>query len=54
MATHSAIKAANINITYYANDSYSYSVQVTDEDGVAVNMSGDTITMTIKKIKTWH
>ena len=52
MATLTAIKAANYDITYYNADSYDLSVTITDQDGSAVDLSGDTLTMTIKKKKT--
>jgi hypothetical protein len=52
MATLDNLKPANYDITYYANDEFDLSIEVKDADGVAVDLSGDTITMTIKKKKS--
>ena len=51
MANLSAILPANYNIDYYNADSYDLSITITDQDGSAVDLSGDTITLTIKKDK---
>ncbi len=49
MATLIAISPANVPITYYANDSYTLSFQVTDEDGDPVSLGGKTLTLTLRK-----
>lgn len=49
MATLNNIKPAIYNITYYANDVFDLSITVTDQDGVAVDLSGKTLYFTLKK-----
>jgi predicted NUDIX family NTP pyrophosphohydrolase len=46
-----ALSPANQDIYYYANDTRTKSYTVTDGDGAAVDLSGDTITLTIRKKK---
>ena len=46
-----AIAPANQDIYYYSNDSRAKAYTVTDGDGSAVDLSGDTITLTIRKKK---
>jgi hypothetical protein len=47
-----ALAPANQNIYYYNGDSRTKSYTVTDGDGAAVDLSGDTLTLTIKKKKS--
>ncbi len=47
-----ALSPAYQDIEYYNGDSRTKSYTVTDADGVAVDLSGDTITLTIKKRKS--
>ena len=51
MATLDNLKPGNYDITYYANDEFDLSITVTDANGDAVDLSGDTLTLTIKKRK---
>ena len=46
-----SLAPANQDIYYYNGDSRTKSYTVTDGDGAAVDLSGDTITLTIKKTK---
>ena len=46
-----ALSPANQDIYYYNGDSRTKSYTVTDGDGAAVDLSGDTLTLTIKKKK---
>jgi hypothetical protein len=46
-----ALAPANQDIYYYNGDSRTKSYTVTDGDGAAVDLSGDTLTLTIKKKK---
>ena len=46
-----ALSPANQDIEYYSNDSITKSYTVTDQDDAAVNLSGDTLTLTIRKKK---
>ena len=46
-----ALAPAYQDIYYYANDARTKSYTVTDGDGAAVDLSGDTITLTIRKKK---
>jgi len=46
-----ALSPANQDIYYYANDARDKVYTVTDGDGAAVDLSGDTLTLTIRKKK---
>jgi hypothetical protein len=46
-----ALAPANQDIYYYNGDSRTKSYTVTDVDGAAVDLSGDTLTLTVKKKK---
>lgn len=46
-----ALAPANQPIYYYANDARTKSYTITDGDGAAVDLSGDTLSLTIKKKK---
>jgi hypothetical protein len=46
-----ALSPANQDIYYYNGDSRTKSYTVTDGDGAAVDLSGDTLTLTIRKKK---
>ena len=47
-----ALSPANQDIYYYNGDSRTKSYTVTDADDAAVDLSGDTLTLTIKKNKS--
>ena len=47
-----ALGPANQDIYYYNGDSRIKSYTVTDKDGAAADLSGDTLTLTIKKKKS--
>ncbi len=47
-----ALSPANQDINYYNNDSKVKSYTVTDENGDPVDLSGDTLTLTVKKTKS--
>ena len=46
-----ALSPANQDIYYYSNDSRAKAYTVTDGDGAAVDLSGDTLTLTVRKKK---
>ena len=46
-----ALAPANQDIEYYSNDSRIKTYTITDEDGLAVDLSGDTLTFTARKRK---
>ena len=46
-----ALAPANQDICYYNNDSRTKSYTITDADGVAIDLSGDTLTLTVRKKK---
>jgi hypothetical protein len=47
-----ALSPAYQDIEYYNNDSITKSYTVTDQDGNPVDLSGDTLTLTVKKEKS--
>ena len=52
MTTLNSIKPATHDIVYYRNDVLDLAITVTDQDGVAVDLSGKTLTFQARKKKT--
>lgn len=51
MSTLDSRKAASNDIKYYQNDVFDMSIEVTDQDGIAVNLSSKTLKFQVKKKK---
>jgi hypothetical protein len=51
MATLIALSPANKDINYYSNDEFDSYITITDQDDAPVNLSGKTLTLTVKKKK---